>query len=315
MGTSASTQRMNFGVLLGMRDPAGATATLQKISDPTSASYGKWLTNAQFDARYAPAKSAVAAVQAWLRSRASRSRRPCRAGCTSRPAVRPPRSRAPSGRAAQLLLPGQGRAREHLPAVPAGQHPGRGHRRDQRRDRGRPGLRPQAHRRHRARAAARCPLRRAAVLGLLRAEDGHRQADGVRQAPAVRGLRVRAPAAPVGLRRERAAQAGIDGHGRHRRDHRRLRLADDLPDAQKYNGAPPAPVQAGPVLPDHPRPERLRPTSTSAVRRAGTARRRSTSRPCTRWRPAPRSSTSARPTASAAWTTRGPRRSTTTSPT
>jgi subtilase family serine protease len=68
MGASSSTQRMNFGVLLGMRDQAGATATLKAISDPASSSYGKWLTNAEFNARYAPAKSSVTAVQAWLRS-------------------------------------------------------------------------------------------------------------------------------------------------------------------------------------------------------------------------------------------------------
>jgi subtilase family serine protease len=68
MGTSSSAQQMNFGVLLGMRDQAGATATLQSLSDPSSPSYGKWLTNAEFDARYAPAKSSVTAVQGWLRS-------------------------------------------------------------------------------------------------------------------------------------------------------------------------------------------------------------------------------------------------------
>jgi subtilase family serine protease len=68
MGASSSAQQMNFGVLLGMRDQAGAMATLKAISDPDSSSYGQWLTNAQFDARYAPAKSSVTAVQAWLRS-------------------------------------------------------------------------------------------------------------------------------------------------------------------------------------------------------------------------------------------------------
>jgi subtilase family serine protease len=68
MGASPSVQQMNFGILLSMRDQAGAQATLQAISDPASASYGKWLTNAEFDARYAPAKSSVTAVQAWLRS-------------------------------------------------------------------------------------------------------------------------------------------------------------------------------------------------------------------------------------------------------
>jgi subtilase family serine protease len=68
MGASPSAQQMNFGVLLGMRDRAGAMDTLKAISDPASSSYGDWLTNAEFDARYAPAKSSVTAVQDWLRS-------------------------------------------------------------------------------------------------------------------------------------------------------------------------------------------------------------------------------------------------------
>jgi subtilase family serine protease len=68
MGASSTGQQVNFGVLLGMRDQAGALATLKAISDPASSSYGQWLTNAQFNARYAPAKSSVSAVQDWLRS-------------------------------------------------------------------------------------------------------------------------------------------------------------------------------------------------------------------------------------------------------
>jgi len=68
MGASSTAQTVNFGVLLGMRDQAGAMNTLQAISDPASPSYGHWLTNAEFNARYAPAKSSVTAVQAWLRS-------------------------------------------------------------------------------------------------------------------------------------------------------------------------------------------------------------------------------------------------------
>jgi len=68
MGASPSVQQMNFGVLLGMRDESGALATLRAVSDPASPSYGHYLTNAQFDARYAPAKSSVSAVQDWLRS-------------------------------------------------------------------------------------------------------------------------------------------------------------------------------------------------------------------------------------------------------
>ena len=68
VGATPSSQQVNFGVLLSMRDPAGAEATLQAISDPTSASYGQWLSNSAFDAEYAPADADVAGVQAWLRS-------------------------------------------------------------------------------------------------------------------------------------------------------------------------------------------------------------------------------------------------------
>ena len=67
-GTSPPTQQMGFGILLGMRDQAGAMDTLQAVSDPASPSYGQWLTNADFDARFAPARSSVTAVQHWLRS-------------------------------------------------------------------------------------------------------------------------------------------------------------------------------------------------------------------------------------------------------
>jgi subtilase family serine protease len=68
LGTTSSSQQVNFGVLLGMRDEADAVATLQAVSDPSSASYGQWLSNAAFNSRYAPASSDVAAVQSWLRS-------------------------------------------------------------------------------------------------------------------------------------------------------------------------------------------------------------------------------------------------------
>ena len=67
MGTTVTTDPVNFGILLGMRDKSGALATLKAVSDPSSASYGHYLTNKQFDATYAPAKSSVTAVQNWLR--------------------------------------------------------------------------------------------------------------------------------------------------------------------------------------------------------------------------------------------------------
>lgn len=68
LGATPSAERVSFGVLVGMRNQAGAAATLQAISDPASASYGHWLSNAAFDAGYAPASTDVAAVQGWLRS-------------------------------------------------------------------------------------------------------------------------------------------------------------------------------------------------------------------------------------------------------
>ena len=68
LGATPAANQVNFGVLLGMRNQANAEATLQAISDPTSASYGHWLSNASFDARYAPSRANVAAVRGWLRS-------------------------------------------------------------------------------------------------------------------------------------------------------------------------------------------------------------------------------------------------------
>jgi len=68
LGATPAAQQVDFGVLLAMRDRAGAEATLQAISDPDSASYGRWLSNAAFDASYAPAAADVAAVQGWLRA-------------------------------------------------------------------------------------------------------------------------------------------------------------------------------------------------------------------------------------------------------
>jgi subtilase family serine protease len=65
-GTPAAAQTIHFGLLLAMRDSAGAEATLAKVSDPGSASYGKWLTSTEFQSRYAPAAADLKAVKGWL---------------------------------------------------------------------------------------------------------------------------------------------------------------------------------------------------------------------------------------------------------
>jgi subtilase family serine protease len=68
LGATPASQRVSFGVLLRMRNQANAERTLQSISTPGSAAYGRWLSNAAFRARYAPARASVSAVQRWLRS-------------------------------------------------------------------------------------------------------------------------------------------------------------------------------------------------------------------------------------------------------
>ena len=64
---TAGTQRLGFRVYLGWSNPAGAAAFAAAVSNPKSASYGKYLTPAQFRQRYSRSQAQVQAVQAWLR--------------------------------------------------------------------------------------------------------------------------------------------------------------------------------------------------------------------------------------------------------
>src|SRR5215468_6507908 len=68
LGATPSGQRISFGIVLGMRNQAGAVAQLKALSEPGSARYGDWLSNKAFDAAYAPSKTSVNAVRSWLRS-------------------------------------------------------------------------------------------------------------------------------------------------------------------------------------------------------------------------------------------------------
>jgi subtilase family serine protease len=67
-GTVADSKQIHFGVLLKLRDPAGADALAAQVSDPSSASYGQYLTSAQFRSRFAPTTADVSKVQSWLRA-------------------------------------------------------------------------------------------------------------------------------------------------------------------------------------------------------------------------------------------------------
>src|SRR6266508_2303491 len=68
VGGVDTSAAVGFRVYLGWADAAGAEALARSVSDPASASYGKYVSAAQFRQRFAPAQSKVGAVQSWLRS-------------------------------------------------------------------------------------------------------------------------------------------------------------------------------------------------------------------------------------------------------
>src|SRR6185312_1181563 len=61
-----SSDRIAFSVWLGWRDPAGVEATLAGLYDPSSPTYDRWMTPAQFRARFSPSQARVDAVRTWL---------------------------------------------------------------------------------------------------------------------------------------------------------------------------------------------------------------------------------------------------------
>jgi subtilase family serine protease len=62
-----SNQSLHVKVWLGPNDPGGLTALISAVSNPKSASYGKYLTEAQYRAQFAPTPAQVASVQSWLK--------------------------------------------------------------------------------------------------------------------------------------------------------------------------------------------------------------------------------------------------------
>lgn len=66
-GAAPASDRVGFRIYLGWRDSATAESLARAVSTPGSASYGKYLTPAQFRQRFAPTQSDVTAVQQWLR--------------------------------------------------------------------------------------------------------------------------------------------------------------------------------------------------------------------------------------------------------
>jgi subtilase family serine protease len=67
IGAADPTDSVGFRVYLGWRDPSAVEALARAVSDPTSSSYGNYLTPQQFRQRFAPSQAQVNSVQKWLR--------------------------------------------------------------------------------------------------------------------------------------------------------------------------------------------------------------------------------------------------------
>ena len=59
---------INFNVGLTLKNPSGAVALEQAVSDPSSPSYRQFLTPAQWESHFSPTQASVAAVTSWLKS-------------------------------------------------------------------------------------------------------------------------------------------------------------------------------------------------------------------------------------------------------
>ncbi len=66
VGTIPNDQRKGFVVYLKLRQSDQLDAQIAAVTDPASASYGSYLSPADFRAQYAPSGADVAAVSAWL---------------------------------------------------------------------------------------------------------------------------------------------------------------------------------------------------------------------------------------------------------
>ncbi len=67
-GATADSNQVSARVYLAGRDAAGLAAYAKAVSDPSSASYGKYLSAQQAQARFGATEAQVAAVKSWLTS-------------------------------------------------------------------------------------------------------------------------------------------------------------------------------------------------------------------------------------------------------
>jgi len=63
---AVTTGAVNLRVYLAGQDPAGLAAYATAVSDPTSASYGNYLSPAQAQTRFGATSAQIQAVKSWL---------------------------------------------------------------------------------------------------------------------------------------------------------------------------------------------------------------------------------------------------------
>jgi len=66
VGKVATSSKVTFDLLLKLRNASGAAAFVRAVSSPGSRQFHHYLTNAQWESRYAPTKSQVAKAESWL---------------------------------------------------------------------------------------------------------------------------------------------------------------------------------------------------------------------------------------------------------
>jgi subtilase family serine protease len=68
VGAVAKSARVDFELVLKLRDASGAASLVRAISSPGSASYRHYLTASAWESRFSPATSEVSSARAWLAS-------------------------------------------------------------------------------------------------------------------------------------------------------------------------------------------------------------------------------------------------------
>ena len=306
VGSVPDSAQHTFWVYLSMRNSKALDAAIAAATNPASAGYGKYLTPDQFRARYAPTDADVAAVRAYLKQ----------SGFTVS-ADRPDNNRwvKASGTTAQVEQAFKTQLRTYQHRGKTLQAPNGDlsiARSIASRIAGIAGL--DGSDRLMKPDTADAPPSPAFVnappcstsWGEKTAVDDKGNPTGASRPRTARTYLI--PYATCGYTPNQlqgaygtkaAVAGGLDGARPDGGDRRRLRLADHRAGRQPVRDDP-RPAGGG-LQPDHARgslqrsDRRSRP---SATRRAGTARRPSTSRPCTRWRPARTCSSWAAPTAS-----------------